>query len=170
MRIEPSKTLALPVNWQSGEHAEAINKMIANKMISLRKGGGPNHYQLADNSRTAIRPFGGTWPKKAPKQHASDAISQRFWTLLRNKQKITVPAALEVLIDVELDKKVRNIALTTLCLYLRGLKCAGYVSSRSSNPTTWLLLYNSGPLAPSFNKTQQCIFDHQLNGWVAWIK
>lgn len=107
-------------------------------------------------------------PQRQIRKPRHNTLREQFWRLLRLRQKLSIPEALEVLLTPG-DDVAR--ATATLQQYLRGLAKGGYITllkarlpgngPRSSGHKRWLLIDDTGRIAPSLS-AKWGIYDHNL--------
>ncbi len=110
-------------------------------------------------------------PQQSGQRRRAPGMRQRIWNCLRMGKKLTVDdIVMLVLTGDERDPK-SNVAK-----YLAGLRKAGYLmllrKEAPLNPTSnganrWMLVSDTGPIAPVIRATRKVIYDPNLDAEIA---
>lgn len=85
----------------------------------------------------------------------------KAWRVLRIHRKVAVEDLLPFVLAAEATKEDEAKARYNLDRYLRALTAAGYLHAlpRRGGPARWLLVRDTGPCAPAWNKAQRTVTD-----------
>lgn len=122
--------------------------------------------QRCDADALKSGPKGGVMGKQR-RPHRAPNLREKFWNLIRCRQKLSIPEALEVLLTPGDDVKR---ATNNLQKYIAALKRGGYVQrlkskSPGTSPTSnghyrWLLIDDTGRIPPTPSTKGGTIYDH----------
>lgn len=150
-------------------------KQVENAALTLRRRElatrvGPGCLKLTDAGREALAAgatitSGPNGPQPG-KRIFTDTLRSRIWTALRIRQKASIPD----LIMLTAQGNAREKALeSNIGKYLRALAKAGFVSKMprrepgtaitSNGYVRWLLIRNTGPLAPVWRPGKSSVYD-----------
>jgi hypothetical protein len=85
----------------------------------------------------------------------------KAWRVLRIRRKADLEDLLPLVLDAEATKKDEAKARRNLECYLRALTLAGFLHElpRRGGAVRWLLVSDTGPCAPAWNKAQRTVTD-----------
>lgn len=159
-------------------------KQVENACQNLRRHAfiertGQGCYRLTEAGHEALQTGyslrgGPRGPQQSGQRRRKPGMRQRIWNCLRMSKKVTVDdIAMRVIDGDERDPR------SNISKYLHGLKRAGYVLSLSREmplkPTSngalrWVLISDTGPLAPVIRVSRQSVFDPNLEQEVAMAR
>ena len=89
------------------------------------------------------------------------SLRAKAWRVLRIRRKADVEDLLPLVLGMDATKEEETKARYNLECYLRALTLAGYTHElpRRGGPARWLLVRDTGPCAPAWNKAQRTVTD-----------
>lgn len=89
------------------------------------------------------------------------SLRAKAWRVLRIRRKADVDDLLPLVLGMDATKEEETKARYNLEYYLRALTLAGILHElpRRGGPARWLLVQDTGPCAPAWNKVQRTVTD-----------
>lgn len=159
-------------------------KQVENACQNLRRHGfiertGQGCHRLTRAGREALASGyslrgGPRGPQQSGQRRRDRGMRQRIWNCLRMGKKVTVDDIAMRVVDGSERDPINNISK-----YLAGLKRAGYVlplrrsaplNLTSNGSLRWMLISDTGPLAPVIRVTRRVVFDPNLEQEIAMAR